>query len=390
MVSIERVDRHGTVPWIQTIYQTQGLTNQNGRAPERVVARQVAAGFDDIGRDCQIYYDYPAVQTSTEQATCSDPPDAHDTSVVDAGTRIVSDPDETRPRPREHTSAREEFAGHLEQPGVVVTQDSNLILTTRKSGGCATVGGNTASAGGGGIESDPGRVIENGGDDFHDAVSSAMHEIGHNAGNTHQEHAGLAWNAADGWHQTPSASRYNVPSGGGENQCGDAIPDRTSMGTVDELWFAQCQQSFMQVVDKQTLQGRPTNAPATIGDGVGTSLSNRLARLDGWDVYGGGGIGHWEWDMGDGNTVAGPERDYVYDDRGSYDVTLTVEGYDGTTDTATFEIDSTPGSGEQDDNGDGLQIGAEELAAAGGLAVLFALAVPEETRDQWIDRLTGQ
>ena len=53
----------------------------------------------------------------------------------------------------------------------------------------------------------------------------------------------------------------------------------------------------------------------------------------------------WQWDFGDGATGSGATVNHTFVDAGTYEVTLTVIGSDGLTDTAATEIVATQDSG---------------------------------------------
>lgn len=55
-------------------------------------------------------------------------------------------------------------------------------------------------------------------------------------------------------------------------------------------------------------------------------------------LYGVSRVVAWEWDFGDGNTSDEPNPTHVYEEPGTYEVTLTIEREDGTTFTDTTTI----------------------------------------------------
>lgn len=383
------VDRNGGIPWTQTIYQTQQLTNENGRAPERVVARQVSSSLDDIGVDHVIHYDFPPVSIATQRPNCSLPPEAHSVDVGDPtdGPLISDPPQDSSVDIAGHRSARVEFEEYLFQNEAVEAVDSNLILTTSNDGGCATVGGNTASAGGGGIESDPGELLVRGRDERDRSIHSAMHEIAHNMGNSHEENAGMSWNGPEYWHTTPAAAR-NSAFDVMENMCGESVGPRDRQSFIDELYYHDCQAAQMEVVPKPEAGDMRFSGSAEADFVAGDGEMD--VRFNGLYSDGGEAILSYEWDFGDGDTGSGPVVSHTYSGSGQYTATLTVRGLDGTEDSVTKTICTDPagcggtGNGGNGGGGGGGRggVGAAEVATAGGIALALLVAVDEETREQ--------
>jgi len=59
---------------------------------------------------------------------------------------------------------------------------------------------------------------------------------------------------------------------------------------------------------------------------------------NGWITFTSQSTGHikeWNWNFGNGKTATGPVARAYYNESGHYTVTLTVEGWDGSTDTMT-------------------------------------------------------
>lgn len=369
-----RVDSYGGVPWEQTIYQTEVLTQTHGRVPEDVVARQVSAGLDDLGVDHVIHYGFDPVPASTEDPGCSSgSPVSSPPPEVDRGNVTISD---TGPRGPAPVGALGEFEQYLGLDGLVATQDSNMLLTDQAGGGgCAHVGGNVCVAGAGSIHTDTGGRIMRGREDIHDSISAAMHEVTHNMGSRHSGgNFGLAWNGDVYWHRTPSAAVFNQIS---ENACGEDIPGRDRQDFMDELWYPDCVGGAMEVVHKPPLVPGAGSSSATAE--VGVQVVGMDVRLDASGSYGGGAITDYVWDMGDGSTERGVHVRHGYADFGEYTISLTVHGYDGTEDTWTETVSVDPiGGGNGDGEGSRGGIGAGEVAVAGGLFALVLLARPED------------
>lgn len=83
----------------------------------------------------------------------------------------------------------------------------------------------------------------------------------------------------------------------------------------------------------------PTPTPVSTGP-VQAAFSADTTSLSGssWVIFTShstGGIKEWNWVLGNGRVAIGPEAKTYYNDDGYYTVTLTVEGWDGSTDTLT-------------------------------------------------------
>ena len=99
------------------------------------------------------------------------------------------------------------------------------------------------------------------------------------------------------------------------------------------LTFTACVPSFSC--------GSSTPAPTPIPTGpVRAEFEASMTNMEGngWIAFRSlstGNIKNWYWDFGNGHTSSGPEVQAYYSDNRYYTVTLTVEGWDGTTDTMT-------------------------------------------------------
>lgn len=467
-----RVDDYGGTPWTQTIYQTVELTNQNDRNPENVVARQLTESLRDLGIDHVIDYGFDAVPVDSQNPLCPDeacPTTATTSGLVDFGVGEQ----EWGHQPQTTAFARCDWTEYLDTSAPVVAEDSNLLLTNNDGGGCASVGGNYGVAGASGTDSDPGDRIVQGNDDWAIGVTSALHEIGHNMGNGHADHAGYSWNSEQYWHRTPYGPADDPSGQEKTNRCGETIPSKQHSETMHMLYFWDCQAQHMSIEPKPPLDGG--------GGGPGGPEASFTVDQQGLSVWvdGTGSTGDvtsYEWDFGDGSTAVGANASHTYPSAGSYTITLLVEsdvGQDTVTETVsvspdddngggggpvpdvqaeftaetdglTVHLDGSPSTGGGEitlyewvlDNGelaDGRQVtytydqpgtyeiglyvdstgggnsftshavtvrrdgsgggsvdfGTGELAAAGGLVLLAFLAMPEETRNEWIDRITG-
>jgi len=83
----------------------------------------------------------------------------------------------------------------------------------------------------------------------------------------------------------------------------------------------------------------PTPTPIPTGP-VHADFVSSTTQLggNGWVTFTSLSTGHikqWYWNFGNGNTAIGPVAKAYYNENGYYSVTLTVEGWDGSSDTLT-------------------------------------------------------
>ena len=68
------------------------------------------------------------------------------------------------------------------------------------------------------------------------------------------------------------------------------------------------------------------------------TTDNSTVNLQDRSRYPGGEIASWSWELGDGTELEGQGVEHTYDEPGTYQVELTVEGTDGTTTSTTRDV----------------------------------------------------
>lgn len=417
MPEVHRVATHGGTPWIQTVYQTQTLTNQNGRAPEDVFVRQLSASLDELGVDHEIHYNFTPVAVSSQVAHCvsgSSEADwrAPSGGAVDRGAGRVGDPpfsDRPSPPGVRAGHALDDFDVFIDQRAPVIAPDSNILLTAAPGGGCAWTNGNTATAGMGDVTHDPGERVLAGKplerDPWAGGVHAALHELGHNMGYGHRGGGGLAWNndVRGYWNRTPTAAAIY------SNACGEAMPARLHDNVSYHLYYHDCVGETMDIEPKPPLtddgdggNGNGDDEPIrpVIADML-VIIRDPAVEVSGRFSSGGGGITAYEWEFGDGSTATGVNATHTYSASGTYTISLTVRGVSGDIDTTSQQVPVTVpdtgnggngggnggnggGNGQNGDdngqngqNGDGDGARRRRLAAiAGGLGLGWFFARP--------------
>lgn len=237
METIE-VDTHGTLVWEQTIYQTQQLTDSNGRAPETVVARQISDSLDSLGVDHRIHYDFAPVSMATQNPVCEN-------QLSVAGGRTVGEPDLHDGPALRDAPLLPDWNDYLNVDAPMVAKDSNLLLTDYDGGGCSITDGHVAVSGAAPIANDPG-YVENDDTTWGHAVWRAMHEVAHNMNFDHYEHPGMAWNGGGFYHMTPFGPP-DLARAADQNLCGEDMEERQEDAPMYELYYHDCVYDYMQI-----------------------------------------------------------------------------------------------------------------------------------------------
>ncbi len=81
----------------------------------------------------------------------------------------------------------------------------------------------------------------------------------------------------------------------------------------------------------------------------------------------------YTWDLGDGATATGATAEHTYTDVGTYTVTLTLEGADGTTRNETRELEVTADRHGNDDTVPWAALGV------GGIALVASVVIARMT-----------
>lgn len=203
-----------------SVRQTHRLTDDNGRAPERQVAKYIRRAFTRLGVPFEVTFDHPPLDIP------DDPPETGKRTQLDALTDAVNRDD----------------------PIEGVQKDANLLLTRREGGGLSWPGGKAGIAPAGTLTRKTGGPLREWvtPDDPRKCVYGALHELAHML-SPHREHAdgwGVAWCRDDqrAYYRTPLVATAD------ENLCGERVEKRKEgYEKRNCLYFAQCAAEHIEI-----------------------------------------------------------------------------------------------------------------------------------------------
>lgn len=195
--------------WSVGIWQSQSLTDRGGRVPEEVAIETIEKAFDHGGLEVEIDAGNDPVSLGANQTpTCSGP-------VFDYWFSE-----------RSHPSNR-----------------SNVLLTDFGGGGCASVGGSGAVVGAGHLTDTVEHAWSRSWSRVGVSLFALLHELAHNAGYTHEEPTGFAYEIGDEIHVSPATTwAVDDPA----PSCGGDHPDIDPQRQVFHLYYSPCTQRLFE------------------------------------------------------------------------------------------------------------------------------------------------
>jgi PKD repeat protein len=124
------------------------------------------------------------------------------------------------------------------------------------------------------------------------------------------------------------------------------------------------------------------NETSAVDAGFTLDRSGSVVQVQATTSSAEGEIASYEWDFGDGTTDTGLSTEHVYDESGTYEISLTVTDEQGRNDTATRSVEIGADSGDDTDSGDGS--GDENESDGAGRPDLRAIAYGE-TETGYVD-----
>jgi len=139
--------------------------------------------------------------------------------------------------------------------------------------------------------------------------------------------------------------------------------------------------------------GGSSNETSAVDAGFVIDQSSSVVQVQATSSSAVGDIASYEWDFGDGTTDTGLSTEHVYDESGTYEITLTVSDEQGRSDTETRTVEigadgnetGGDGDGSGTDGGSGDETGSgNETGSDDGRADLRSIAYGE-TKTGYVD-----